>query len=330
MSDVELLALRDLTLSDVARIVSGRLVGDDIAIRHLRPLSADPVPASSLTYAGGGFVGEFLSKPFASAIVSDPDQPTGRPLVVHPAPARAFFSLHRHLAENGVYPVFETRRGAGAKISPSATVHEGTILGTDVVIGDNAVVMPNTILGDGVRVQAGTVVGEPGFQVAEDESGRYLVPHTGGVHLADGVSIGANCAIDRALLSTFTTLGPETMLDNLVHVAHDVRIGARCTLTASVELSGSVELADDVWLAPRTCCNQFIRFGRGAYTGTGSVVVRDVAPFTLVLGSPAKPGGRVCLCRTKLPAVEGTVGCSSCGRVVDLDAGMIIGGKVAA
>ena len=109
------------------------------------------------------------------------------------------------------------------------------------------------------------------------------------------------------------------MLDNLVHVAHDVVIGERCTLTASVELSGSVVLEDDVWLAPRTCCNQFIRFGRGAYTGTGSVVVRDVPQFTLVAGSPAREFGSVCLCRAKLPAETGTVECPSCGRKYVID-----------
>jgi acyl-[acyl carrier protein]--UDP-N-acetylglucosamine O-acyltransferase len=129
------------------------------------------------------------------------------------------------------------------------------------------------------------------------------------------VAIGSQCCIDRALFSTFTALGAETMLDNLVHVAHDVSIGARCTLTASSELSGGAVMEDDVWYAPGSVCNQFVRFGRGALVGTGSVVVRNVDPFTLVRGNPARPAGQICLCRTKLSVGdEWVVRCPSCRR----------------
>ena len=320
MTDTELLALRDVTLCDVARITGGRLIGPDRPVRHLRPLSADPVPVATLTYATDRFLGGLEGKSFAAAIVTDHGEDATEAGVVHADPVRAFFSLHRALVERGAYPRLEGRRGVGVEIATTAVVHDGVIIGDDVHIGDHVVLMANTVLADGVRIQAGTVIGEPGFQVADGDTGRYLVPHAGGVHLGAGVSIGANCAIDRALFSTFTTLGPGSMADNLVHIAHDVMIGERCTLTAAVELSGSVVLEDDVWLAPKTCCNQFIRFGRGAYTGTGSVVVRDVPSFTLVMGSPARVAGRVCLCRAKLPGDIGRVDCPHCERSYVIDA----------
>lgn len=331
MTDTDRLALQDVSLSDVARIVGGRLEGQDRPIRHIRPLSSSSVPDNTLTYATGAFLTLLETKPFDAAFVSKPVDLSTPSLVIHPNPAQALFSAHRHLVEAGAYAVLETRRGSGSRIAATAVVHHGTELGDDVTVGDCAVIMPNTVLGDGVSIQAGTVIGEPGLQVAEDDSGRYLVPHAGGVLIGSGVSVGANCAIDRGLFSTFTTIGPETMLDNLIHVAHDVSIGARCTLTAAVELSGSAVLEDDVWLAPRTCCNQFIRFGRGAYTGTGSVVVRDVPAFTLVKGSPAKAAGRVCLCRAKLESDTHPIECHSCGRTYLLiDAGVVLADRSAA
>jgi UDP-3-O-[3-hydroxymyristoyl] glucosamine N-acyltransferase len=318
------LALRDVSLSDIACLVGGRLSGSDRPIRHIRPLSASHIPEDTLTFAAGRYVAELDGKPFAAAIVTNPVDIENLTAIIHPNPTQALFAAHRALIETGAYPVIETHRGSNVKVARSAVVHEGTILSDGVNIGDCAVIMPNTALGEDVTVQAGTVVGEPGLQVAESDLGRYLVPHAGGVRIDRGVSVGANCAIDRGLFSTFTTIGPETMLDNMVHVAHDVSIGARCTLTAAVEISGSAVLEDDVWLAPRTCCNQFIRFGRGAYTGTGSVVVRDVEPFTLVVGSPAKPAGRVCLCRSKLAATEGPITCQVCGKTYVVARGSVI------
>lgn len=310
------LAIHDLSLAEVADIVGGTLDGPDTEIRHLRPASSSELPSAALGYAAGRFVADLVARDFAGAIMrrEERDLAPALPVIIHPRPASAFFVLHRHLVEAGRYPTLDTRRGTSVRIAKSAVVHEGTQIGNDVVIGDHVTILPNTVLEDGVRIQSGTVVGEPGFQVAEGPEGRFLVPHAGGVHLGRGVSIGANCCVDRAIFSTYTTLATESMLDNLVHVAHDVTIGRRCTLTAHAELSGSVTLDDDVWLAPRTSTNQFVRFGRGSFTGTGSVVVRDVAAFQLVKGNPARPSGFMCLCKSKLPTLEGLVTCEGCGR----------------
>ncbi len=314
---VDALALDGVSLADVASLCAGTLVGEDVPVAHLRPVSAVDPPPSTLSYAvGGRFLDELAAKDFAAAIVTpDGAEAWGpRPAVVHPEPATAFYRVHTALVESQAYGRFPSHRGLGVSVAPSAVVHPSVWIGDGVEIGDHVTLLPNTALAAGVRIQAGTVVGGDGFQVADIGRGRFLVPHAGGVVAGEGVSIGSNCCIDKGLFSVVTSLGAGTMLDNLVHVAHDVTIGARCTLTAKVELSGVVTLEDDVWLAPNTCCNQFVRFGRGAYTGTGSVVVRDVAPFTLVRGNPAKPAGHMCLCRTKLGPVDPEATCGACGR----------------
>jgi UDP-3-O-[3-hydroxymyristoyl] glucosamine N-acyltransferase len=194
-------------------------------------------------------------------------------------------------------------------------VHSGVRIENEVRIDEGAVVYPNTILGEGAVVQAGAVVGGDGFQAVVVGNRRTPIPHAGGVVIGAGTVIGSQTCVDRGLHSTFTTVGEETMLDNQVHVARDVRIGARCTLGAGSRLSCCAELDDDVWYGPAGVCDQFVRFGRGALIGAGSVVVDDVDPFTLVRGNPARPAGQVCLCRTTMTiGDEWVVRCTSCGR----------------
>ncbi len=314
---VAALALTDVTLTDVAGLCGGELAGDDAPISHLRPVSTKDPPEATLSYAVDElFLDELVRRDFAAAILTAEGAAVwgNRPAVIHPQPAIAFYQVHTELVRAGAYGNFPEHRGVGGSVATSAKVHPSVWIGDDVEIGDHVTLLPNTALADGVRIQAGTVIAGDGFQVTDIGEGRFLVPHAGGVVLGNGVSIGSNCCVDKGLFSAVTSLGPGTMLDNLVHVAHDVTIGKRCTLTAKVELSGVVTLDDDVWLAPNTSCNQFIRFGRGAYTGTGSVVVRDVAPFTLVRGNPAKPAGHMCLCRTKLGPFETETTCGVCGR----------------
>jgi UDP-3-O-[3-hydroxymyristoyl] glucosamine N-acyltransferase len=115
-------------------------------------------------------------------------------------------------------------------------------------------------------------------------------------------------------MGDWTFLGAETMLDNLVHVAHNVRIGRRASLTACVELSGSVTVGDGVWLAPGVTVNHLVTIGNHSFIGTGSVVVRDIPPYSLAYGSPCRVAGLVCECRQKITFVEGAAVCAYCGR----------------
>jgi len=309
------LALRDVTLGDLARLCGGTLLGEDRPVLHLRPVGAPPV-RHSLTYAAGTRSAHHLHE---SAIVRPADlgaiDVQRVSIIAHREPSEAFFQIHAKLTDAGRYGTLDDARGTDVQAASTAVLHRGVQIGNGVRIGEGAVVFPNTIVGDAVIIAAGAIVGGDGFEVATSGGHRALVPHTGGVFLAPGVTVGSQSCIDRGLFSTFTVLGRETMLDNLVHVAHDVRIGERCTLTACSELSGCAVMEDDVWYAPGSACNQFVRFGRGALVGTGSVVVRDVDPFTLVRGNPARPAGQVCLCRAKLAiGDEWVVRCPSCGR----------------
>ena len=297
---VEMLALRDVTLDDIAALCGGESRSENLPLGHFRPVSAGP-PVATLTWAeSASYAAAGIAGGFAAMIVrpseADLVMSGGLGVVVHPDPRLAIFTAHQALIEAGRPGSIGNRRAAGAEVAPTATIADDVWMADSVVVEAGAVVHANTVLSEGVRIQPGAVVGGYGFQVVPVGGRRVVVHHGGGVLMEVGSGVGAQTCVDRGLFSNFTVLGSETLTDNLVHIAHDVVIGDRCTLTACVELSGGVVLGDDVWLAPGTSTNQLIRIGRGSMTGTGSVVVRDVPPHTLVFGSPARPGGRsVCV-----------------------------------
>ncbi|MBM3778742.1 MAG: hypothetical protein FJW23_10975 [Acidimicrobiia bacterium] len=182
----------------------------------------------------------------------------------------------------------------GARVHPRASLGPGVVVGSNTTIGEDVVIGPNTVianadLGARVSVGASCTIGLPGFGYAEDASGRReRFPHLGRVIIEDGVEIGSNTCIDRGSLAD-TVIGAGSKVDNLVHIAHNVRVGAHSVIVAHAMVGGSVSLGEGVWCAPGASIRNQLVIGAGATVGMGAVVVRDVPPGETVAGNPARP-----------------------------------------
>jgi UDP-3-O-[3-hydroxymyristoyl] glucosamine N-acyltransferase len=113
----------------------------------------------------------------------------------------------------------------------------------------------------------------------------YRVGHGGGVRLARGVEIQSNTCVDRALFGGFTEIGEDCLIDNLVHVAHNVRMGPRCRVAACAMVGGSVVLGEEVWIGPNASISSEITVGGRAFVTLGAVVTRDVGNGEHVSGN---------------------------------------------
>ncbi len=161
-------------------------------------------------------------------------------------------------------------------------------IGEGTIIYGNVYVYPNTRIGKNVIIHAGTVIGSDGFGFEMNEKKEWeKFPHIGGVVIEDNVEIQANCVIVRGALVN-TTIGEGTKLDNLVHVAHNVKIGKHCFIAAGTIIGGSARIGDHVWIGLNATIRDWISVGNNVLVGMNTAVLKDVDDNLVVAGVPAR------------------------------------------
>jgi UDP-3-O-[3-hydroxymyristoyl] glucosamine N-acyltransferase len=177
--------------------------------------------------------------------------------------------------------------GCDCVIGRHAAVEDGAVVGDECVIGAHAVVGRGAVLGNRVVLKPGSRVGGVGFAFAASGDGHVPIGHVGRCLIGDDVEVGSNTTIDRGSIAD-TIVGAGTKIDNLVQIAHNVRIGSHCLIMAQAGLAGSTVLEDDVWLAGQAGLAGHLKVGRGARVAAQAGVIGDVDPGSTVSGYPAR------------------------------------------
>ncbi len=162
--------------------------------------------------------------------------------------------------------------GKNSTIGDDCTIMAGAFIGDNVTVGNNSVVYPNVTIyrdckvGNDCIIHAGTVIGSDGFGFANTKDGKYIkIYQNGNVEIGNDVEIGSNCAIDRAVFKS-TIIEDGVRIDNLVHIAHNCKIGKGSILVGQVGLAGS------------TILNPYVVMG-GQSATAGHL---EIAPFTTI------------------------------------------------
>ncbi len=200
--------------------------------------------------------------------------------------ATARIGADSHIAHGAVIGA-QVEIGARCRIGARAVIEDGVRIGDDTVIGAN-VYVTHALIGSKVTVYPGAVIGRPGFGFAMDSSGFVSVPQLGRVRIEDGVEIGANATIDRGA-GPDTVIGQGTRIDNLVQIGHNVQIGRHCVIVAQTGISGSTRLGDFVMTGGQAGLAGHLSIGAGAKIAAQSGIMRDVAPGSELMGTPAVP-----------------------------------------
>ncbi|MET3790258.1 UDP-3-O-(3-hydroxymyristoyl)glucosamine N-acyltransferase [Aquamicrobium terrae] len=246
--------------------------------------------------------------------------PTGVAVLVNPRAQQAFAFVGRMMFPAAATPAPSTsERGISpqahidptAAIEPGAIIEAGAVVGPDVAIGSGTVVAPNAVIGASCRIgrdsyigpnvavqyalignrviiHGGARVGQDGFGFVSGAKGPERMPQIGRVIIQDDVEIGSNTTVDRGAMAD-TIIGEGTKIDNLVQIAHNVRIGRGCVIAGQCGISGSVTLGDFVMLGGRVGIADHITVGDRVQVAASSGLMYDIPAGERWAGMPAQP-----------------------------------------
>jgi UDP-3-O-[3-hydroxymyristoyl] glucosamine N-acyltransferase len=236
--------------------------------------------------ANGSVTGAFVTAAMAGKLAGSRDDLA---LLVHEDPRWAYFTLYNHIARSG-YRKTPTSISPSAEIHPTAFVSDyNVVIGDGTVVGPQVAILPDVKIGRNCVVQAGTVIGSEGFELKRTSRGLLSVFHDGSVEIGDRVEIGSNTAIDKGFRGRPTVIDDDVRIDNVVHVAHSVRIGKNALVVAGTVLGGSSVIGDEVWLSINASIAPSTVVEEGAFVSIGAVVTRLVPSGQQVTGNFAVP-----------------------------------------
>ena len=307
-----------LTAAAIAQLTGGTVQGDATASVN-SVASLDRARAGQLSFCASPKYAPLLAATEATVVLVSPDvvdtQTKARARVVVAQPHDSLISLLPRLyrvpkREPGIHATAVLGRGVrfgddvmigahvyigeGAVLGDRVTLDAHCSIGAGVRLGDDAHIFPNVVvypgsqIGRRVAIHAGACIGSDGFGYVYRDGSHEKILHVGGCIVDDDVEIGAGTTIDRGSIDD-TVIGAGTKIDNLVHVAHNVRIGRLCLIAAQVGISGSERIEDGVVVGGQAGFQGHHTIGKGARIAGRAAVFGDVPAGETWSGYPARP-----------------------------------------
>ncbi len=176
--------------------------------------------------------------------------------------------------------------GKNVKIYPQAYLGDGVTIGDDCVIRAGVKIYEGCRIGSRCIIHSGAVIGADGFGFAPNNGKFEKIPQTGIVVIEDDVEIGANTTVDRATFGE-TVVGCGTKLDNLIQVAHNVRIGENNVFAAQTGIAGSTQIGNGNMIGGQCGFAGHIKVGDFNEIGAQSGIPKSVGNGNRLIGYPA-------------------------------------------
>lgn len=285
----------NIKLRDVVKITGGVVVGDaDYIVESVNSIfDAGP---GDITFA----VNEKLAENTSAGCIIAKSEIKGKNAIVVDDPQEAFTKLLKYIDEEyrkntqfdfAIHPSVKKGKnvkigvmsfiGKNSTIGDNSTIYPFVYIGSDVTIGDSTVIYPNVTILDRVKIgsrciiHSGSVIGADGFGYITKNSKHNKIPQVGGVEIGDDVEIGACVTIDRATAGK-TVIGSGTKIDNLVHIAHNVKIGENCIVVAQTGIAGSARIGNCCTLAAQSGVKDHVSIEDGVIIAARTGVTKNL------------------------------------------------------
>jgi len=305
----------EYTTGELAKKLGANLIGDaQLVLYGMAPIE-DAKPGDLAFLANKKYF-KHIENTKATAVIVPPEISSAEPaLLVHPQPYYAYSQAVKLFYPGDDYyreGIHESAViGQNCEIHSSAHIGANVVIEGDVIIGKNSRILPNCFLGRGAKlgddcliyanvvlrekteignnviIHSGTTIGSDGFGYVFRDGCHHKIAQVGRVVIEDDVEIGANCAVDRAALGE-TRIGRGTKIDNLVQIAHNVKMGENCIIISQVGISGSTKLGNNVILAGQAGLVGHIQIGDNVIVAAQSGVKESLEDGKTYLGSPAR------------------------------------------
>lgn len=327
----------ELTLKEIAAITGAELDGDEnFTIEHICDLTA-PHPKGICYLVSLEKVA--VPPGFTTGAIILPLEAKGKPLPIKTnclyakEPEWAYTLLVQHWDKQtpkhtpGIHPTAVI--SPSAKLGTNVSVGAYSVIEDNAIIGDNTIIFPHVYIGKSTQIgndcilypqvvvreqcvlknrvilQPGAKIGNDGFGFIFHEGRHHKIPQIGNVIIEDDVEIQANSCVDRAKLA-HTVIGANTKIDNLVQIAHNVKVGQSCIMCSQVGVAGTTTIGNGVIAAGQVGIVGHVHVGDRVVLAAQSGVTNSVPPGGSYLGSPARPIKetlRIMAVESKLPEI---------------------------
>jgi UDP-N-acetylglucosamine acyltransferase len=160
-------------------------------------------------------------------------------------------------------------------IEPFVTIYKDVVIGEGTWIGSNVTIMDGARIGKNCRIFPGAVISaQPQDLKYKGEASTVTVGDN--TIIRECVTLNRGTALDK----NTTTIGSNCLLMAYVHVAHDCVIGDNVIIANSVQLAGHIEVQDFAFIGGASAVHQFVSIGAHSIISGGSLVRKDVPPYT--------------------------------------------------
>ncbi|MDP8567693.1 UDP-3-O-(3-hydroxymyristoyl)glucosamine N-acyltransferase [Methylophilus aquaticus] len=165
--------------------------------------------------------------------------------------------------------------GEGVRVGAGCIIEDGVHIGMHTILEPRVVIKHGAVIGDHCHIFSGAVIGNDGFGYAEEQGQWVKIPQIGRVVIGNHVDIGANTTIDRGALDD-TVIEDGVKLDNLIQVAHNVRIGAHTVIAGCVGIAGSAVIGAHCKIGGAAMILGHLHIANGVTISPGSMIMRSI------------------------------------------------------